>query len=151
MVSPLHTLRCRTVAASRFRQLTHIRDLPVLIVDEPSGISDPDPAPHPLEILLAALGSDLAIGIRAMAVTRGVTLSSLELEVEADMARAPLDSGAPPPLGLEAVRVAIHIAADAPREALAALIMRATLRSPVANTLHDGTQLSVALAAGTGV
>ena len=150
-MSPLHTLRCRTVAGSRFRQFTHIRDLPVLIVDEPSGIPDPDPAPHPLEILLAALGSDLAIGIRAMAVTHGITLSSLELEVEADMTRALSKSGAPPSLGLEEVRVAIHITADVPREALATLIASATLRSPVANTLHDGTQLSVALAAPRGV
>jgi uncharacterized OsmC-like protein len=146
----MQTLRCRTVTGSHFRQLAYIRDLPVLIVDEPSGIPDPDPAPHPLEILLAALGSDLAIGIRAMAVTRGVTLSSLELVVEAEMAGPLLDAGPPPPLGLGEVRVAVHIAADAPREALAALVGRATLRSPVANTLHDGTQLSVALAAARG-
>nr|WP_235913984.1 OsmC family protein [Pseudoroseomonas coralli] len=144
----MHTLRCRTVAGSHFRQRTHIRNLPVLIVDEPSGIPGPDPAPQPLEILLAALGSDLAIAIRAMAVTRGVRLSSLELVVEADMAGAPLDEGPPLPLGLREVRVAVHIAAEASREALAALVARATLRSPVGNTLHDGAHLSVALAAG---
>ena len=146
-MSALRTLRSRTVAGSRFRQFTQIRDLPVLIVDEPSGIADPEPAPEPLEVLLAALGSDLVISIRAMALTRGITLSGLELEVEADLAGAPLDAGPPSPPGLGEVRVAVRIAAEAPREALAALVARATLRSPVANTLHDGTQLSVALAA----
>jgi uncharacterized OsmC-like protein len=49
-------------------------------------------------------------------------------------------------LGFEEIRVAVHIDAEAPREALAALVARATLRSPVANTLHDGAQLSVGLA-----
>ena len=43
-----------------------------------------------------------------------------------------------------------HIAAEAPREALEALVTRATLRSPVANTLHDGTQFNVVLAAAEG-
>jgi uncharacterized OsmC-like protein len=145
-MSPLRLLRSRTVAGSRFRQLTHIRDLPALVVDEPSGVPDGKPAPEPLEILLAALGSDLAIGIRAAAVTRGITLSGLVLEIEADIAQAPMDAVQPAPLGLGEVRVVVRIEADAPREALTALVARATLRSPVANTLHDGAQLSVALA-----
>jgi uncharacterized OsmC-like protein len=145
-MSPPQTLRCRTVAGCHFRQLTHIRDLPALVVDEPSGIPDLEPAPQPLEILLAALGSDLAIGIRATALTRGITLSSLSLLVEADTAVAPIDAVQPALLGLGEIRVAVHMDADAPREALAALVVRAVLRSPVANTLHDGTQLSVALA-----
>src|SRR5688500_4608034 len=71
-MTSLRSLRSRTVAGSHFRQFTHIRDLPVLIVDEPSGIPDAEPAPEPLEVLLAALGSDLAIGIRANAVARGI-------------------------------------------------------------------------------
>jgi bifunctional non-homologous end joining protein LigD len=89
------TLRCRTVAGSHFRQLTHIRDLPALVVDEPSDIPGLEPAPQPLEILLAALGSDLAIGIRATALTRGITLSSLSLLVEADIVVAPMDAVQP--------------------------------------------------------
>lgn len=149
-MSTLRTLRSRTVAGSRFRQFTHIRDLPVLIVDEPSGVAGPEPAPEPLEILLAALGSDLAVGIRAGAIARGIALSRLALDLEADIAAAPMDMVQPAPLGLEAVRVAVHIEADAPREALTALVAHATLRSPVANTLHDGTQLSVTLAAAPG-
>jgi uncharacterized OsmC-like protein len=145
-MSLLHTLRCRTVAGSHFQQLTYIRDLPVLVVDEPSGIPALDQAPQPLEMLLAALGACLAIGIRAIAVARGINLSSLALEVEADIAAAPMDGVQPAPLGLEVVRVAVHIDADAPQEALTAVVARATLHSPVANTLHDGAQLSVVLA-----
>lgn len=138
-------LRVRTVAGSRFRQFTYIRDLPALIVDEPSGILDAEPAPEPLEVLLAALGSDLTIGIRAGAIARGIALSRLSLELEADIAAAPMAMGQPALLGFEAVRVAVQIEANAPREALAELVTRATLRSPVANTLHDGTELDVVL------
>jgi uncharacterized OsmC-like protein len=149
-MTSLRSLRSRTVAGSHFRQFTHIRDLPVLIVDEPSGIPDAEPAPEPLEVLLAALGSDLAIGIRANAVARGIAVSSLVLNVEADIVTAPMDMTHSAPLGLEEVRVAVHIDADVPREALAALVARATFRSAVANTLHDGAQLSVVLAPPKG-
>jgi uncharacterized OsmC-like protein len=138
------------VAEGRSRQVTHVRDLPPVAADEPSGIPGAGPAPQPLELLLAALGSCLAVGIRAHAVARGIALSRLELAVETDIAAAPMDGTHPEPLGLEAVRVAVHLEADAPREALAALVARANLHSPVANTLHDGTRVSVALAAPTG-
>jgi uncharacterized OsmC-like protein len=144
-MNALRTLRCRTVAGGCFRQMNHVRGLPPLAVDEPSGIPGAEPAPQPLEVLLSALGSCLAAGIRANAVARGIALSRLELEVEADIAAAPMDEACPEPLGLDAVRVAVHIESVAPRDALAALVARATLRSPVANTLHDGAHLDVAL------
>lgn len=147
-VSAFRTLRCRTVAEGRSRQLTYVRDLPPLPADEPSVIpGGADPAPQPLELLLSALGSCLAASLRANAVARGIVLSKLELDVEADMAAAPMDGAHPEPLGFEAVRVTVRLVADdAPREALAALVARAALWSPVANTLHDGAHLDVVLA-----
>jgi uncharacterized OsmC-like protein len=128
--------------------MSHIRGIPPCPVDEPTGLSRPDPAPEPLEVLLSALGACLAIGVRANAVARGIALSRLELEVEAEVAAAPMDQMglAPVPLGFETVRVLVHLEADAPQDALAALVARATLWSPVANTLHDGAQLEVRLA-----
>jgi hypothetical protein len=81
---------------------------------------------------------------------RGIAISGLELDIEADLASAPMDRDHPQPLGFDEVRVAVHISADASREVLAALVARATLRSQVASTLHDGTQLSVALSAPAG-
>jgi uncharacterized OsmC-like protein len=147
-MSPVRTLRCRTVAEGRSRQVSHVRDLQPFPVDEPTGLSRPDPAPEPLEILLSALGACLAVGIRANAVARGIALARLELEVEAEVAAAPMErmDSAPVTLGFETVRVLVHIEADAPQDALAALVSRATLWSPVANTLHDGAQLEVRLA-----
>ena len=145
-MSPLRTLRCRTVAEGRFRQMNHVRGRPPFAVDEPSGIPVADPAPQPLEVLLSALGSCLVIGIRANAVARAIALSRLELEIEADVSSAPMDGTGPEPLGFETVRVAVHLEADAPRDALAALVARAALWSPVANTLHNGARLDIALA-----
>ena len=142
----LHTLRCRTVAEGRFRQMNYVRDLPPLLVDEMSGIPGADGAAQPLEFLLSALGSCLAAGLRANALARSIMLSRLELEVAADMAVAPRDAARPEPIGFDEVRVTVHLEADAPRDALAALVAHAALWSPVANTLHNGVHLAVALA-----
>jgi uncharacterized OsmC-like protein len=101
-------------------------------------------------MLLAALGSCLASSIRAHAAARGIVLLALTLDVEADLARAPVDETHPASLGFDEVRVAVHINSDASQEALAALVARATVRSQVASTLHDGTQLSVALSSPAG-
>ena len=145
-MSPFRTLRCRTVAEGRFRQMNYVHDLPPLLVDEMSGIPGADGAAQPLEFLLSALGSCLAAGLRANALARSIMLSRLELEVAADMAAAPRDGARPEPLGFDEVRVTVHLEADAPREALAALVAHAALWSPVANTLHNGVHLEVALA-----
>ncbi|WP_372622911.1 OsmC family protein [Falsiroseomonas sp.] len=149
-MSPSRTLHCRTAVGGRFRLTNHIRDLPPIVLDEPGGLPAPDSTPQPLDILLAALGSCLASAIRANAMAQGIVISALALDVEADLAKAPMDEVHPPPLGFDEVRVTVHINADAPQEALTALIARATLRSQVASTLHDGTQLSVALSSPTG-
>lgn len=145
-MNPLRTLRCRTVAEGRFRQVNYVRDLPPLLVDEMSGIAGAGAAQQPLEFLLSALGSCLAAGLRANALARGIMLSKLELEVAADTAAAPRDAARPEPIGLDEVRVTVHLEADAPRDALAALVAHAALWSPVANTLHNGVHLEVALA-----
>lgn len=144
------TLHCRTVAGGRFRLDNHIRDLPPVTLEEPGGLPTPDPTAQPLELLLASLGSCLAGTIRANAAARGITLQELELDLEADLAAAQTDDLYPPSLGIDEIRVAIHISADAPREMLATLVARATLRSQVASTLHDGTELTVTLSAPAG-
>ncbi len=146
-MSAVRTIHCRTVAEGRFRLTSHIRELGAIVLDEAGGLPGPDATPQPLDMLLAALGSCLAGSIRAQAASRGIVLSALSLDVEADLAAAPAEAAHPPSLGFDEVRVAVHIAADAPWEALSALVARATLRSQVASTLHDGTQISVALSA----
>ena len=140
------TLKCRTVAEGKFRHLNMIRNLPPHIVDEPPTLLGDDTAPNPSEAALAALGSCLAVGIHANAVARGITVRSLEIELEADInITAVWGTGdtSPKPVGFEAVRAKVHLDADAPKAELDALIAHATIWSPVANTFTKPVALNV--------
>lgn len=145
------TLRCRTVAQGRFSQLTYIRDLAPQRVAESdaNNVSAEAVAPNASEALLAAFGSCYAVGIHANAVAQGIPIQSLELELQADInASAIWGTGdlTPKAIGFESIRVLVHIKADAPLEALNALIRHALIWSPVANTLHNPVHLDVSMA-----
>ena len=144
------TLRCRTVADGGFKQLNYVRGLPPLPVEERFGRPESAPVATPSETLLAALGSCLGAHIHANAASGSIVVHSLELDVEVDVASSPLwdPPGQPPgPVGFEAIRVMVRMEAEASPDALRALIARAVLWSPVANTLHGPVHLDVALAA----
>jgi uncharacterized OsmC-like protein len=145
----LQTLRCHTVATGAFKQLNYVRSLPPLRVEERFGPPDGAPAATPSETLLTALGSCLSARIHANAISGSVVVHSLEVDVEVDVAASPmwdhLPGQAPGRIGFEAIRVAVHIQADASLEALRALVAHAVLWSPIANTLHDPVHLDVAL------
>jgi uncharacterized OsmC-like protein len=142
----IKTLKCRTIAEGRFRHLNMVRSLPAHVIDEPPALLGDDTAPNPSEASLAALGSCLAVGIQANAVARGITIRSLELELEADInITAVWGTGdtSPKPVGFDAVRVQVHLDADAPQAQLDDLIAHATKWSPVANTFTKPVALDV--------
>ena len=143
----IKTVKCRTVAEGRFRQLNMIRTLPAHVIDEPPALLGDDTAPNPSEASLAALGSCLAVGIHANAVARGITIRSLELELEADINITSVwgtGDTSPKPVGFDAVRVKVNLDAEAPQAALDDLIAHATRWSPVANTFTKPVALTVA-------
>ena len=143
------TLKCRTIAEGRFRHLNMIRNLPPHVVDEPPVLLGDDTAPNPSEAALAALGSCLAVGIHANAVARGITVRSLEVELEADINITSVwgtGDTSPKPVGFDAVRAKVHLDADAPKEELDALIAHAAVWSPVANTFTKPVALDVTAA-----
>ena len=145
----IKTVRCRTVAEGKFRHLNMIRSLPAHVIDEPPVLLGDDTAPNPSEAALAALGSCLAVGIHANAVARGIAIRTLELELEADINITSVwGTGdiSPKPVGFDSVRVAVHLDADAPKEALDELIAHAAVWSPVANTFTKPVALTVAAA-----
>ncbi len=140
------TLKCRTVAEGRFRHLNMIRTLPAHVIDEPPVLLGDDTAPNPSEASLAALGSCLAVGIHANAVARNITINKLELELEADINITSVwgtGDTSPKPVGFDAVRVKVHLDADAPQAELDALIAHAKVWSPVANTFTKPVALTV--------
>ncbi len=142
----IKTLKCRTIAEGRFRHLNMIRNLPPYIVDEPPGLLGDDTAPNPSEASLAALGSCLAVGIHANAVNRGIVIKSLELELEADInITAVWGTGdtSPKPVGFDAVRVKVHLDADATKAEIDDLVAHARTWSPVANTFAKPVPVNV--------
>ena len=146
--APPHTLRCRSVAAGGFQHLNYVRDLPPLQIEERFGLLGGAAVATPSETLLAALGSCLGARIHANAAAGGIAVQALEIEVEVEVAAPQLWGPAgrePGPAGFEAVRVTVHMQADAAPDALRALIAHAVLWSPVANALHDPVHLDVTL------
>lgn len=84
--------------------------------------------------------------VAANAVARDITVRALEIELEADInITAVWGTGgtSPKPVGFDAVRVKVHLDAEAPKEALDALIAHATTWPPVANTFTKPVALSV--------
>jgi uncharacterized OsmC-like protein len=140
------TLRCRTVAAGGFRQQNFVRNLPPFAVEERFGRPDEASSASPSETLLAALGSCLSAHIHANAALGNIVIDSLEVDLEVDVAKSPMwdpPGAAPWAIGFEAVRVVVHIQANASTEAIDALVTHAVLWSPVANTIHDPVHLEV--------
>lgn len=129
--------------------MNYVRDLPPAAIEERFGPPDSAPVATPSETLMAALGSCLGARIHANAVSASIAVHSLALEIEVDVPGnsmwEPAGVSPPRPAGFEAVRVAVHLRADASAEALRALVAHAVLWSPIANTLHDPVHLDVAL------
>ncbi|MEY4948629.1 MAG: hypothetical protein RL698_840 [Pseudomonadota bacterium] len=141
------TVKCRTVAEGHFRHLNFIRDLEACVVDEPRGALGDDTAPNPVEVVLAALGSCLAVGIQANAVSRGWTVRAIEIDLEGDI----ITSGvwgtgnlSPKPLGLHAIRVRTHVEIDGASPAeLDELVAHSANWSPVVNTVRNPVPVEV--------
>ena len=140
------TLKCKTVAEGRFRHLNYVRNLEPHVIDEPPVLLGDDTAPNPSEALLAALGSCLAVGIHANCVSKDITVTTLEVELEADInITAVWGTGdvSPKPMGFDEVRVKVNLDADAPREELEAIVAHAKKWSPVACTYENPVPVKV--------
>ncbi|MCB1755206.1 MAG: OsmC family protein [Gammaproteobacteria bacterium] len=145
------TLKAKTVCEGQFRNLTYIRELDPVVVDEPPHLLGEDTAPNPSEALLASLGACLAVGVHANATARGIKLTKLELALEGDInvtavwGTGDLDENKP--LGFTALRVKFDVETEAPitTEELDDLIQHAKKWSPVANTMMRPVSLECSL------
>jgi uncharacterized OsmC-like protein len=149
--SAVVTLKAKTVCEGQFRNLTYIRELAPVVVDEPPHLLGEDTAPNPSEALLAALGACLAVGVHANATARGIKLTKLELLIEGDINVTAVwgtgDLAEDKPLGFTAIRVKFDVATldPIPAEELDALLQHAKKWSPVANTMMRPVALDCAL------
>ena len=147
--SQVRTVKCRTVAQHRFRHLNYIRTLPAHVIDEPPQLLGDDTAPNPSEAALAALGTCVCVGIHANAVNRGLTISKLELELEADINITSVwgvGDTSEKPVGFTDVRIKASIDADASREDLESLLQYVLKWSPVTGTYVKPVPVSASLA-----
>lgn len=145
------TNKVRTVMEGQYRSESFVGAHAPVVVDEPLHLFGQDTAPAPGEIVLAALGGCLAVGITAVATWKGVALSRLELALEGDIGNpAAWGAGgfetAPPDMGFQAIRVQVEIEGDAPREVLDAIVVQANRYSPVANSMRNPIPFDIALA-----
>jgi uncharacterized OsmC-like protein len=142
------TLRATTVTDGQFRNLTYIRDLAPVVIDEPPQLLGQNTAPNPSESVLAALGACLAVGYMANATARGIVLDEIKVELEGDIDISPvwgLGNMNCARGGFSAVRVKAHLRADAPQETLAEIVAHATQWSPVAATLRNPVDVQAEL------
>jgi uncharacterized OsmC-like protein len=103
--------------------------------DEPVDLAGAGTAPAPEELLLAAVGQCLVVGIVGAASARGLAIARLTVhaqgQVDLNVAYG-LTDGLP---GFSSVLVSVDLRADAPREELDRLVQAALARAPIPNTL----------------
>ena len=144
------TNKVRTVVDGQYRTLSYVGDHAPVVVDEPLHLFGENTAPAPGEVVLAALGGCLAVGITAVATWKQVRLSKLELFMEGDIGN-PAAWGAggaeklPPEMGFQAIRVKVVIEGDATRAELDEIVAHANLNSPVANSMRNPIPMQVGL------
>lgn len=143
------TLKVRTVCDRRMRSVNYARDLDPFVIDEPPGLLGDNTAHNPSEIVLGAFGSCLVVGIQANAAAKGIAITKLEVQLEADInITSTWGTGelASPQVGFSDVRVTVDIDGDATREVLDELVQHANTWSPVSNTLSRPMPISVSMA-----
>lgn len=147
-------VKVRTVAEAGFRNVNYVRDLEPFLVSEPPKLLGDDKAANPTEVALGALGSCISVGLLANATHRGVTLSTIEVELEGDIdisatwGVGDLDPGKI--LGVSRVRVNVHLDGDADEQTLQEITDNAIKWSPVVNTFQRPATFETRLTVGDG-
>ncbi len=129
-----------------FRTTTRIREFAPIGTDEPAALGGTDTAPNPVEQLIGALGSCLAIGYAANATAAGIRIDNLSIDVEGDLNLEAFLGLRPGHAGYDTLRATVHIDSDADAEALEALHDKVVSTSPFGHTLSEAIDLSVVLA-----
>lgn len=118
------------------------------VIGEQASFRETDPQPSAVEYLLGALGGDLVRGFQVQAARRRVAVDALELMLSGRL-NNPLthlgvvgETGHP---GLESIRGALYVSADADAGALEEMWQAALDRSPLFHTLRRCVTVSVEL------
>jgi len=135
----------RTTWTGAFTSATHAREHAPIISDEPEPLAGGNSAPNPVEYVLAALGSCLAVGYAASAATQGIELRSLELELSGTIDLRVFLGLAEGHAGYEQIEVIARVESDADDAALQQLHEHVIRTSPVGNTIEHPVELDARL------
>lgn len=128
-----------------FRNQICIRDLPASYADEPEALGGTNTAPNPVEQLLGALGSCLAIGYTANASVRGIQIEELRIELEGHIDLPVFLGLREGHAGYSDVAIKVYLKADAPQETLDELHQQVLKTSPVGQTFEKAIPLHATL------
>jgi uncharacterized OsmC-like protein len=128
-----------------FRNQIRIRDLPASYADEPEVLGGTNTAPNPVEQLLGALGSCLAIGYTANASVRGIQIEDLRIELEGYIDLPVFLGLHEGHAGYSKVAIKVYLKADAPQQTLEDLHQQVLKTSPVGQTLEKAIPLHATL------
>ena len=113
--------------------------------DEPIELGGTGTAPAPEELLLAAVGQCLTVGIVGAAAARGLQIDALSVTADGavDLAAAyGVGDGHP---GFQSVALSVHLEADADRDELERLIQSALSRAPIPTTVARPVPVTASL------
>jgi len=128
-----------------FRNQIRIRDFPTGYADEPEVLGGTNTAPNPVEQLLGALGSCLAIGYTANASLRGIQIQELRIELEGHIDLPVFLGLREGYAGFPAIALTVYLKADAPGETIEELHRQVLRTSPVGQTLETAIPLHAKL------
>jgi uncharacterized OsmC-like protein len=119
----------------------------ILEADEPAVLCGSNAAPNPVEAVLHALASCLAVGVAYNAAARDIQIDGLEFDLEGDIdlhGFLGLSEQIRP--GYQNIRVSYRVKSDASREKLEELFEYVQKTSPVLDIVSNPIPVSVTLA-----
>jgi uncharacterized OsmC-like protein len=102
-------------------------------------------APNPVEQLLGALGSCLAIGYTANASLRGIQIQELRIELERHIDLPVFLGLREGHAGYPDIAISVYLKADAPQETVEELHQQVLRTSPVGQTIEKAIPLHARL------
>ena len=114
--------------------------------DHPAVLVGQDRGPTPIEFLLVGLAACITAGIGNVAAARGVTLTSIESQVEGDIdLQGILGLSDQVRNGYERIRISFTIAGDAPPAKLRQIVEQSRARSAVFDVLTNGVPVDISI------
>jgi uncharacterized OsmC-like protein len=139
---------CQTTMADFYGaggEMQHVMPY-VANADHPQILCGDDAAPAPVEWLLHALAACLTAGIANISAARGVTLESVECDIEGDIdLQGILGLSDKVRNGFQAIRVGFRVKGDAPDTKLREIVGQAGARSAVLDVLTSGVPVSLSV------